>query len=387
MIRYVITRYSELTVMAAVTDGIISDLTVADESSIYSPGDIVIAKIAEINRNRSAAFVELGDAKGYLPLAGNEMLRPGDEYPVMIKKEAQGSKDITVTGRLGIAGRYVVVELPASDHPAVHISHKIKDEEIRDALKGAAEPAAETSGYDVTVRTKAADAGFSDMIKEVEELAGVIDEILEKSASRTVFSRLYEAEDPFKSAIRDSRYTSDPAEVSIVTDIPGIYDKMRESFPDSDVSLYSDDQLPLHVLYKIGSEIESVKERRVWLKSGAYIVIDQTEAMCVIDVNSGRTDMKEAREDAFLKINTEAAKEIARQLRIRNTSGIIMIDFINMRKRESYAALRESMEEELRYDLNGPVFVDFTKLGVAELTRRKTSRPLRELLNVKKEDK
>lgn len=139
MIRYVITRYRELTVMASVTEGIISDLTVADDGRVYSPGDIVIAKIAEINRNRSAAFVELGDAKGYLPLSGNEMLRPGDEYPVMIKKEAQGSKDITVTGRLGIAGRYVVVELPASDHPAVHISHKIKDEKIRDALKGGAD--------------------------------------------------------------------------------------------------------------------------------------------------------------------------------------------------------------------------------------------------------
>ena len=156
---------------------------------------------------------------------------------------------------------------------------------------------------------------------------------------------------------------------------------MRESFPDSDVSLYSDDQLPLHVLYKIGSEIESVKERRVWLKSGAYIVIDQTEAMCVIDVNSGRTDMKEAREDAFLKINTEAAKEIARQLRIRNTSGIIMIDFINMKDEDHLRSLMECLRRAAAQDPVRTTVVDRTALQLVEITRKKERRTLREQMS------
>jgi ribonuclease G len=384
MVEHVITEYKGLALMAEIVDGTVEDITVLDESCKYRTGDIVIAKISEINPNRTVAFVELGDVKGFLSLSEKDILKVGDELPVMVAKEAYGNKDMTVTKRLSIAGKYAVVDLPASNIPSLHISRKIKSDEIRTKLTDEIEAETEACGYDVTLRTKAGEAHTEDIKAEIRQLSSLLDDIQERAATRTVYSRLYEASDPFVTHIRDSKYLADETEANIVTDIPKICDKMKKCFPQASVRSYSDESMPLYVVYRIGSVIESVKDRTVWLKSGAYIVIDRTEAMCVIDVNTGKADMKLPKEEAFLAVNREAAKEIARQLRIRNISGIIMVDFINMKHRESYDALRKHLEEVLEYDLCGASFVDFTKLGVAEITRRKTYRPLKDILADKK---
>ena len=194
---------------------------------------------------------------------------------------------------------------------------------------------------------------------------------------RTPFSRLYSKEDLFSSSIRDCRF----GEVSkIVTDIPDVYGLMQKDFPDISTELYTDGMLKLTKLHKIESTIESVHDKRVWLKSGGYLIIDRTEAMTVIDVNSGKITAKGSKEDTFLRTNLEAAAELARQLRIRNLSGMIMVDFINMKKAGDYLLLEERLKDALEYDLVNCRFIDFTALKVAEIIRQKKRRPLIDIM-------
>ncbi len=361
--------------MAIVADGRVEDLIAADESRKLNVGDIVIAKVSDISANISSAFLEMGEGMAYMTLSGDDGLRPGDELPVQILKEAYGTKEMTVTKRLSIPGKYAVVGLASYGAPRLNLSRKIADTSERSRLLDDISPLLDQ--YDITLRTNAAGSTKEDIAAEILELSDKLSDLLKKATTRTVFSRLYEADDPFVAAIRDSRYAGDKV---IVTDLPDVRQRMSEVFPDIKSRLYQDDSLPLSVIYKIGYVIEGTRDRTVWLKSGAYLVIDRTEAMTVIDVNSGRTDTKGSREDTFLSINMEAAKEIARQLRIRNISGMILVDFINMKKHDHYEALRKCIEKEAVYDLGGTIFVDFTRLGLAELTRKKTRRPIHELL-------
>lgn len=145
---------------------------------------------------------------------------------------------------------------------------------------------------------------------------------------------------------------------------------------------YDGKMLPLYKLYSLSNQLENALKKNVWLKSGGYIIIEQTEAMVVIDVNTGKFDgKKKDREQNFLKINIEAAKEIANQLILRNLSGMILIDFISMEKKESIDRLISILIEELKKDPVKADFVDITKLGIIELTRKKTKQSLAEIIS------
>ena len=147
------------------------------------------------------------------------------------------------------------------------------------------------------------------------------------------------------------------------------------------MSLYTDENLPLMKLYRLESVLKSATDRRVWMKSGGYLVIEPTEALTVIDVNSGKSIKGKNAEEQFLKINIEAAKEIARQLRLRNISGIVMIDFINMKEESHNHELMKNLAEYVRTDPVRTTVVDMTKLGLVELTRQKGKRALHEVFS------
>lgn len=134
-------------------------------------------------------------------------------------------------------------------------------------------------------------------------------------------------------------------------------------------------------LYGLSAKLREATETRVWLKSGGYLVVEPTEALTVIDVNSGKYSGKKAIRDTFRLINLEAAAEIARQLRLRNLSGIIIVDFINMEDSADKQELLQALSRELRQDPVKAVVVDMTPLGLVEITRKKIRRPLREQLN------
>ena len=193
---------------------------------------------------------------------------------------------------------------------------------------------------------------------------------------------LHQSPPGYVSGVRD--YLSMNPE-KIVTDDPKIYETLCRAFEKEasitkeQIVFYEDPMLSLSALYGLKSKLEAALKERVNLKSGAYLVIQPTEALTVIDVNSGKC-IKGKQKDFYLKINLEAAKEIARQLRLRNISGICVVDFINMDTPQAREELMETLKQYLAEDTVPAVFIDFTGLGLAEITRKKVRKPLWEQL-------
>ena len=177
-------------------------------------------------------------------------------------------------------------------------------------------------------------------------------------------------------------YTADLT--SIITDDPQIYNSLEHYLKENDLQtlsklrLYQDDLLPLYKLCRLEREIDLATSRQVWLKSGGYLVIDPTEALTVIDVNTGKYSGKKLRRETLKTINLEAAKEAARQIRLRNLSGIILIDFINMENKEDQKELLAFLESRLFADPVKTRLIDMTKLELVEITRKKVHKTLKE---------
>ena len=171
---------------------------------------------------------------------------------------------------------------------------------------------------------------------------------------------------------------------SIVTDDRGLYDQLKaylkEEQPEDleKLEFYDDSLLPLYKLYSLETVLDRALGKRVWLKSGGYLVIEPTEAMTVIDVNTGKYEGRKKMADTIRKINNEAAFTIAAQLRLRNLSGIIMVDFIDMEQEEDKKALLDCLKQAVSTDPVRTVVVDMTPLGLVELTRKKVRKPLYE---------
>lgn len=350
-----------------------------DEANVRI-GSIYIAKIIKIVPNLNAAFVDIGSkTMGYLNLDASENeLRQGDDVMVQIKKAAVKTKDMTVSTDISISGKYTVLSLKDKK---TGISKKITSVQRREELKKLfADESAEEFG--IVVRTNADSASDDEIMDEYTYMKTLFMDIIARSVTRTCYSCLYEAPDLFVSIIRDGKCgTAD----RIITDIPEEYDTLRKAFPDKEepglnIELYNDPDIKLIKLLSIESCIKSALSKNVWLKSGGYIVIEPTEAMTVIDVNSGKAVDKKSQEKNYLRINLEAAAEIARQLRLRNISGIIITDFINMQSEESNSRLFSVFRDELSHDPVTASLIDMTKLGLAEVTRMKVHRPLYEIL-------
>ena len=205
---------------------------------------------------------------------------------------------------------------------------------------------------------------------------------LSKEAScRTCYSCIYRALPGYIAAIRDSYSgTLD----GIVTDIPAYYEELKDYLEeyqaeDADkLTLYEDKLLPLSKLYSLDSALEHALNKHVWLKSGGYLVIEPTEAMVVIDVNTGKYSGKKKMQDTICRINMEAADEIGRQLRLRNLSGIILIDFIDMEREEDREMLMRHLGDVVSKDPVKTTVVDMTRLNLVEVTRKKVRKPLYE---------
>ena len=370
----------------------VDQITVQDEEETSLLGRIYIGKIKNIASNLAAAFVEIADGQlCYVPLselpaacfpdpvaAARKKPCAGDEVIVQISKEALKTKLPGGTGNLALTGTYVVL---TSGKRMLGLSGKLSPAR-KEALK---EQLADlvTDSYGFIIRTNAQQASEDVIRQEAAALAASYEKIRKIAGSRTCFSCLYRPAGPLLKSIQGaglSRLTE------IVTDVPSVYEEIQafliQNGLDSQITLrrYDDPQLPLPKLYSFSSVLGESLRERVWLKSGGYLVIQPTEALTVIDVNTGKYDGKKKPEEAFLKINLEAAKEAARQLRLRNISGMILIDFIDMKKREHTAQVAEALRACLREDPVKADFVDFTKLGLAELTRKKEARPLVEQL-------
>ena len=364
----------------------------ADQKSIL--GNIYVGQVENLASNIRAAFVRFGDGKkGYLPLSegenaiftsgrkGGVSLRPGDELLVQVSRDAMKGKLAALTTNLNFTGKYLVL---TTGNKKIGFSAKLSREETAPARKWlTSEMEDHERGYGLIVRTNAADAPKEEFLYELEYLKKLYQKVAVTGRNRTCYSLLYEAEPFYLAAVRDI-YSRDLEE--IVTDIPEIYQRISEYLVDfmpqeqEKLRLYNDSLLPLYKLCRLETALEEIRREKIWLNSGGFLVIQQTEAFVSIDVNSGKYTAKKKAEETYRKINLEAAREIARQLRLRNLSGIILIDFINMENPDHRDELFHVRQKYLSRDPVKRRAVDITPLHILEMTRKKIRRPVTEEL-------
>ena len=358
------------------------------EKSIF--GNIYTGQVENIASNIQAAFVQIEPGKRcYYPLAeaqravfsagrkGNGPLRPGDELLVQVSRDAMKGKLPALTSNLNFTGRYLVL---TTGDKKFGLSSKLAQED-RHRLSGWLKEEAERSDkeFGIIVRTNAADASKEEILKELEWLKGRYHKAVVQGRNRTCFSLVLETEPFYVAAVRDA-YGRDLDE--IITDVPEIREMilgyLEEISPELKEKLrfYQDKLLPLYKLYRVETALDAIQKEKVWLNSGGFLVIQQTEAFVSIDVNSGKYTGKKKMEETFRKINLEAAVEISRQLRLRNLSGIILIDFINMENPDHREELFHVLQKLLRKDPIKSRAIDITPLHILEMTRKKVRRPV-----------
>lgn len=249
-------------------------------------------------------------------------------------------------------------------------------QELKNKLKEYFFAESENPAFGFILRTNSGEAAFADVLEEAKKLSGQYVTLKDRAAYLKPFTLMYEPLPAYVEALKNLRL-SDLEE--IVTDDAQIYALMKQHTSAAltgQIRLYEDKLLPLDKLYSLETILTQALQKKVWLKSGGYLVIEQTEALTVIDVNSGKMVKKK---EAFLKTNLEAAEELVRQISLRNLSGMILVDFINMKEKKDEEQLIAALKKHLRSDSSGTVYIDMTKLGLVELTRKKNGKTLQEV--------
>ena len=306
------------------------------------------------------------------------MLHKGQHVLVQVSKESLGSKGARVTSFISLPGRYLVY-MPQSHH--VGVSRRIHDEAERDRLRAALRGLQLPPGGFI-VRTNAEGKGETEFAHDVAFLSRLWSQIQTRFEQATAPAILHEEADlPFR-VIRD---LFSPEIDEFVVDSREVYDKclgyVEALVPalSERVRLYTD-RAPIFEAHGIEKDIEKALRRRVWLKSGGYIVIDHTEALVSIDVNSGKYVGKKDFEQTVLKINLEAIGEIVRQIRLRDLGGIIIIDFIDMEIPDHRDQVSRALSRALAEDKARTNVLDISELGIVEMTRKRVRQDLRALL-------
>lgn len=364
----------------------------SQNTSEYALGNIYIGRVKNIVANIGAAFIEI--TKGvecYYDLAknpnpvftqkiGKKPLCIGDELIVQIQREAVKTKKPTVTSILNFTGKYAV--LTAGD-TRIGISGKILPErkkELQEYVKNY-----KNDHYGLILRTNAKEAANEELDREIGSLVKEYEALVKTASTRICFTCLKSAP---KTYLTDLSNIYQEGLTEIVVENEELYEEIAaylSAHQPEDLNKlvhYQDRQLPLHKLYSIEHVIEQALKERVWMKSGGYLVIQPTEALTVIDVNTGKCISKKNAQENYKKMNLEAAREAAKQIRLRNLSGIIVIDFINLGNEEDITELLETLKRLLAKDPIQTVLIDITKLQLVEITRKKVRKPLRECIHM-----
>lgn len=299
-----------------------------------------------------------------------ELLEEGQEVLVQVSKEPMGNKGARVTTYATLPGRHLVL-MPTVTH--IGISRRIEDEEERERLRNIIEET-RTQGYGYIARTAADGASADKISSEMDFMTKLWENIQEKASHSSAPSLLHHDLGASLRTVRDL-FTREVD--SLVVDSTEEYQKIL-AFIDtfapslkSGVELYEGAE-PVFDYYDVEAEIERAMARKVWLKSGGYIVIDATEALVSIDVNTGRFVGRHNLEETILMTNLEAVKEIAYQLRLRNIGGLIVIDFIDLERESNREKVWTSLVDALRKDKAKTNVLKISELGLIEMTRQRT---------------
>lgn len=393
--RLVITKYKQGVLSFLMQNNRMQSVSFYKEHKEGDIGNIYVAKVINIVPNINAAFIYYQpNMRGYLPLNAHYTpillnrtydgrILAGDEIIVQMEKEAIRTKDAVFTTNLSLSGKYCVV---TNANNKKGVSNKIS-KNYKNALQ---QTIPENTDFGLIVRTNAqqlieSDPDYCNILqKEYKMLLSQMETLISTGVHRTCYSLLYKAPDAYLTDIRDAYFDKYD---SIITDEQYLYDQLTSflgsysSEMASMLTLYTDSSYSLKKLYSIDTKMQELLVPKVWLKSGAYLVIEQTEAMYVIDVNSGKNNASKSNAEYIFNINIEAAHEIIRQISLRNLSGIIMVDFINMEDPDKNEQLLNELRKLAKQDRILTTIVDMTPLGLIEITRKKTKKALKEQIN------
>jgi ribonuclease E len=383
--------------IAILEDGVLEELYIERASREQLVGNIYKAKVINVETSIQAAFVDFGAARnGFLhvsdvmptsyaerpdgsrpvPRGGHDyppiqaILRRGQELIVQVTKDAIGSKGPTVTSYLSLAGRFLVM-MPDVRHHG--ISRKIMDEEERQRLKQTLSEMELPADMGVIIRTAGAGRAKAELAKDVNHLQNLWKAISERIKGAKVAELIYQESDLVIRTIRDL-LTTDTTKILI--DSQPEYERdsefLKTFMPRMQriVQFYTDPE-PLFHRYKIEEEIEKINRRKVSLSMGGSIVIDQTEALVAIDVNSGKIKHETDPEETAFRTNMAAAPEIARQLRLRDLGGVIINDFIDMRNSKHIRAVEKAFTDAFKRDRARTKVLRMSQFGIIEMTRQR----------------
>jgi ribonuclease G len=395
--------------IAIIEDGSLADFFIERKEERGIAGNVYKGKVARVLPGMQAAFVDIGMEKAaflhasdffsvpedlQIAASGDEVevdpppkpsthhrrlplekqISRGEEILVQVAKDPLGTKGARVTSHVSLPGRYMVF-MPSTKH--VGISRRIESDEERKRLKEIAHSLLTDEGGFI-LRTASEGRSKREIQRDLRFLGKLWKRIQTKAETVAAPSLIHQDLDLIARTIRDF-FTNDTEQVVIDygKDHRRIVDFVRHFMPrlKSNIVLYADKE-PLFDHYAIEEKITKALDRRVWLRSGGYIIIERTEALTAVDVNTGRFVGKRNQEDTIVRTNLEAAQEVVRQLRLRNAGGIIIIDFIDMEKEGNRKKVYEALKEALKKDKARTNILKISELGLVEMTRQRTRESL-----------
>lgn len=380
-----ITRGPERSQIAVLEGRELIEHYVARTQDVSIVGNVYVGRVENVLPGMEAAFLDIGEARNAVLYAGEvsydedlegpaprieTLLKSGQAVIAQVTKDPMGSKGARLTTEVSLAGRYLVL-VPDAD--SIGISRRLSDAERRRLRDIASRIKPE--GHGLIVRTAAIGVSEEDLERDAGRLLRIWNEVSERSRGAKPPKLVY-SEPPLAIRVVRDLFTADVEQV--IADDSEVYQQIRayleEVTPElgERVLLY-EDALPLFERHHVTEQVRKAVDRKVWLPSGGHIVIDRTEAMTVIDVNTGRFVGRSTLEDTVLHANLEAAEEIAKQLRLRDIGGIIVIDFIDMGQERNRDELLRVFERSLLRDKTRTQVYGVSELGLVQMTRKKVS--------------
>ena len=395
--------------IAIIEDAVLAEFFIERKEERGIAGNIYKGKVSRVLPGMQAAFVDIGMEKAaflhasdfsdvpddaqLIAASGDEIefeasSRPppsrrlplekriarGEDILVQVAKDPLGTKGARITSHISLPGRYMVF-MPGTKH--IGISRRIEDEDERKRLKEIAHSLVSDAGGFI-LRTACEGRSKREIQRDLRFLTILWKRIQKKAESAPAPSMIHQDLDLIARTIRDF-FTTETEQVTIdsAKDHRRIVDFVRQFMPrlKSKIVLYSEKE-PLFERHGIEEKIEKALEPRVWLKSGGYIIIERTEALTAIDVNTGRFVGKRNQEETIFRTNLEAAPEVVRQLRLRNIGGLIIIDFIDMEKEANRKKVYEALKDALKKDKARTNILKISELGLVEMTRQRTRESL-----------
>lgn len=381
----VITNYKNHYLIAALENGKAIELFLKSNDGVEI-GDVFVGKVKNIVDNIQAAFVEVSPGIiGYYSLKTNtnhlfagpseHKLRVGDEILVQIERGSIKNKAPVLTSKIQLQGKHLVF---LGNYHFLGVSKKITSDTMRSRIKALGHRLIEGEPNGVILRTTASEVDEEMIVEEYRKLEVDYNNIMSTYSIRVCFSKIYSKPQNWLEYV----HMSNDSDLRVQTDLVNVYESFQTAYDGTGDSFlcefYNDFSYPLIKLKSLETQINRALSKNVWLRSGASLVIESTEALTAIDVNTSKTEIHKKDDEAFFQINIEAAHEICRQLRLRNISGIVIVDFINMSNEKYEEQLLSELRKIAKDDPVQTNVIDMTPLGLVELTRKRTYRPFHE---------